>query len=128
MRAIAVIGSCSGECRKGSAVDKLASTNPNSLVVRHSGGSQAGHTVTLPDGRRHVFSHFGSGALAGAPSHLSEYFVINPRIFVAEHAELVALKGNVNLTVDPKALVTTPLDVAINRALEIKRGVGRNGS
>ncbi len=128
MRAIAVIGSCWGDCGKGAAVDKLASTNPNSLVVRHSGGSQAGHTVTLPDGRRHVFSHFGSGALAGAPSHLSEYFVINPRIFVAEHAELVALKGNVNLTVDPKALVTTPLDVAINRALEIKRGAGRHGS
>src|SRR6266478_8381186 len=121
MRAIAVIGSCWGDCGKGAAVDKLASTNPNSLVVRHSGGSQAGHTVTLPDGHRHVFSHFGSGALAGAPSHLSEYYVVNPRIFNVEHEELKALGANLNISADSKALVTTPLDVAINRALEIKR-------
>src|SRR5258706_5420093 len=128
MRAIAVVGSSFGDEGKGAAVDKLTSANPNSLVVRFNGSGQAGHTVTLPDGRRHIFSHFCSGALAGAPSYLSEHFVINPRIFVAEHAELIAFMANTNLTVDPKALVTTPLDVAINRALEIKRGAGRHGS
>ncbi len=128
MKAIAVVGSGFGDEGKGAAVDKLASANPNSLVVRFNGGGQSGHTVTLPDGRRHIFSHFGSGALAGAPGHLSEYFVVNPRIFVAEHAELTAFMGNLNLTVDPKALVTTPLDVAINKALETKRGAGRHGS
>src|SRR6266436_7024782 len=128
MKAIAVLGAAWGDCGKGAAVDKLASANPNSLVVRFNGGSQAGHTVTLPDGRRHIFSHFGSGALAGVPGHLSGYFVVNPRIFVAEHAELTAFMGNLNLTVDPKALVTTPLDVAINKALETKRGAGRHGS
>src|SRR6266478_3501045 len=128
MKAIAVVGSGFGDEGKGAAVDKLASANPNSLVVRFNGGGQSGHTVTLKDGRRHIFSHFGSGALAGASTHLSEHFVVNPHIFVAEHAELTAFMGNLNLTVDPKALVTTPLDVAINRALETKRGAGRHGS
>src|SRR5258706_8775457 len=128
MRAIAVVGSSFGDEGKGAAVDKLTSANPNSLVVRFNGSGQAGHTVTLPDGRRHIFSHFCSGALAGAPSYLSEHFVINPRIFVTEHAELTAFMANTNLTVDPKALVTTPLDVAINRTLETKRGAGRHGS
>src|SRR5258706_735207 len=128
MRAIAVVGSSFGDEGKGAAVDKLTSANPNSLVVRFNGSGQAGHKVTLPDGRRHIFSHFCSGALAGAPSHLSEYFVVNPRIFVAEHAELTAFMANTYLTVDPKALITTPLDVAINRALETKRGAGRHGS
>jgi len=128
MKAIAIVGSGFGDEGKGAAVDKLASANPNSLVVRHSGGSQAGHTVTLKDGRRHIFSHFCSGALAGAPSHLSEHFVVNPRIFHVEREELNALGANLNISIDSKALVTTPLDVAINRALETKRGAGRHGS
>src|SRR5258706_12121472 len=109
MKAIAVVGSAWGDCGKGAAVDKLASANPNSLVMRFNGGGQSGHTVTLPDGRRHIFSHFGSGALAGAPSHLSEHFVVNPRIFVKEREELRALGANLNISVDSKSLVTTPL-------------------
>ena len=36
------------------------------LVVLSNGGAQRGHTVDLPDGRRHVFHHFGAGALCGA--------------------------------------------------------------
>jgi adenylosuccinate synthase len=47
-------------------------------VVRFNGGAQAGHTVVTPDGRRHVFSHVGSGAFAGAATFLSRFFVANP--------------------------------------------------
>lgn len=129
MRAVAVIGAGWGDEGKGAAVDALAAATPNPLVIRHNGGAQAGHSVVSPQGARHVFSHFCSGALAGAPGHLSEHFVINQRIFCVERRELAALEGaNLSLTVDPDALVTTPLDVAINRALERSRGATRHGS
>lgn len=128
MKAIAVIGSAFGDEGKGAAVDAIAAQLWSCLVVRHNGGAQAGHTVHTPDGKRHIFSHFGSGALAGAPTHLSEHFVVNPRIFNHERVELVAHGANLDVTVDPRALVTTPLDVAINRALERARNTGRHGS
>jgi adenylosuccinate synthase len=128
MRAIAVIDSAWGDSGKGAAVDALAAAPFGTLVVRHSGGAQAGHTVVTPGGHRHVFSHFCSGALAGAPGHLSEHFVVNPRIFCVERSELFGTSANLNLTVDPRALVTTPLDVAINRAMERNRGNNRHGS
>jgi adenylosuccinate synthase len=127
MRAIAVLGSAWGDEGKGVATDVLAAANPGTIVVRHNGGAQAGHTVCAPVGRRHIFSHFCSGALADAPGHLSEHFVVNPRIFCRERLELKDVGGNLSLTVDPMALVTTPLDVAINRALEMKRS-DRHGS
>jgi adenylosuccinate synthase len=129
MKVLAVIGSGWGDEGKGAAVDALAAANPDALVVRFNGSAQAGHTIVTSDNKRHIFSHFCSGALAGTPGHLSEYFVVNPRIFVKEREELITLGGaNLNLTVDPKTLVTTPLDVAFNRAVEIKRGADKHGS
>jgi adenylosuccinate synthase len=131
MRAVAVIGALWGDEGKGAAVDKIADSTPGALVIRFNGGAQAGHTVVTPEGKRHVFSHFCSGALAGAPGYLSEHFVVNPRIFCNELHELRKLKAdkaNLNISVHPNALVTTPLDVAINRFLEMKRGNSRHGS
>ena len=32
----------------------------------------------LPDGRHHVFSQFGAGALAGAATYLGAPMIINP--------------------------------------------------
>src|SRR5258706_992603 len=129
MKAIAVVGSAWGDEGKGSAVDKLASANPNSLVVRFNGGGQAGHTVSLPDERRHIFSHFGSGALASVPSHLSKHFVVNPHIFLKEREELEKFDdANLWITAHHEALVTTPIDVAITRALETQHEAGRYGS
>ena len=128
MKAYAVIGAGFGDCGKGATVDQIASSVENPVVIRFNGGAQAGHTVELPDGRRHVFSHFGSGALAGAPTHLSKYFVVNPRSFLNEWVELAALGGNTNISIHPDALVTTPYDVSLNRYLERTRGDKCHGS
>lgn len=63
----AVIGAGYGEEGKGLLTDALAhSLGAAAMVIRHNGGAQAGHTVTLPDGRRHVFHHVGSGTRHGA--------------------------------------------------------------
>lgn len=123
-----VIGAGFGDEGKGLMVDALA-RGSSSLVVRFNGGAQAGHTVVTPDGRRHVFSHVGSGALTGAATGLSRFFICNPLLFRTEAERLKAL-GVAPLTVmvDPLAPVTTPWDMMINQAAETHRSGRRHGS
>jgi adenylosuccinate synthase len=121
-RLSAVIGASYGDEGKGHVTDYLA--EPGDLVVRFNGGAQAGHTVTTPGGRRHVFHHIGSGTLRSAPTFLSRFFVCNPIAFVREMRELPATA----VFVDPDAPVTTPYDMMLNQAAEIARGVARHGS
>lgn len=120
MKAYAVIGASFGDEGKGNLTDYLCATKHADLVVRFSGGAQAGHTVTTPDGKRHVFHHFGSGTLLGVPTFLSEYFIVNPLQFMKEHPDLQAY--NPVVYVDPRALVTTPWDMLVNQAYERKLG------
>ena len=49
-----VIGANFGDEGKGLMTDYF-SQKPNSIVVCSNGGAQRGHTVTTPDGIRHVF-------------------------------------------------------------------------
>ena len=123
-----VIGANYGDEGKGVLTDYYASRSTNVLVVRHNGGAQAGHTVVTPEGTRHVFSHFGSGTLAGAPTLLSRFFLANPIRFRVEHEALSRLGVAPVVFVDPTALVTTPYDIALNQAAEQHRGASRHGS
>ncbi len=59
-RAIITVGLGFGDEGKGATVDYLTRQLEADLVVRYCGGSQAGHNVQLPDGRRHTFSQFGT--------------------------------------------------------------------
>lgn len=124
-----VIGSNYGDEGKGLMTDYFASLAPeSSLVVRFNGGAQAGHTVVVRDGRRHVFSHFGSGSFLGCPTYLSRYFIVNPMLFARELDELQGKGVNPFVYLDENAIVTTPFDVFINQLLEIRRGGNRHGS
>lgn len=125
----AVIGAGWGDEGKGHLVDALAAAGDEAaVVVRFNGGAQAGHTVMLADGRRHVFHHIGAGALAGARTHLSQYFVHHPMLLQAERTALQGAGGCVDLSADPRGAVTTPWDMLINQAVERVRGSGRHGS
>lgn len=126
MKVIAVIGANYGDEGKGLVTDALVNLHGSGTVVRFNGGAQAGHTVVLPNGRRHVFSHVGSGALAGADTYLSKHFVIHPPCFLAELKNLTPLKPRVY--VNNECLVTTPWDVILNQFKEIGRGKARHGS
>lgn len=129
VKATAVIGAGWGDEGKGHVVDALvASACEAAVVVRFNGGAQAGHTVVTDDGRRHVFHHLGAGALAGARTHLSQYFVHHPMLFQTERAALQDLGGSVALSADPRGAVTTPWDMLINQVVERGRGSGRHGS
>ena len=123
-----VIGAAFGDEGKGLLVDHLASKASNPIVVRFSGGANAGHTVRTPDGRKHVFSHFGSGIFAGAPTFLGQHFISNPILFKRERERLVALKIWSRVYVDSRAFITTPYDMLINQIAEASRGSGKHGS
>jgi adenylosuccinate synthase len=125
--ATAVIGANFGDEGKGLLTDFLASRAPSrTLVVRANGGAQAGHTVVAPGGRRHVFGHVGSGALCGAPTLLSRFFVSNPLLLDKEWPALADLAPR--LLVDGRSPVTTPFDMLVNQMVERSRGALRHGS
>lgn len=68
-----VIGKNFGDEGKGAMVHKL-SRNGNSIVVRHNGGAQAGHTVE-EGAFRFVFHQLGSGSRNGCPTYWSHTFL-----------------------------------------------------
>ena len=125
----AVIGAHFGDEGKGRVIDHYAAAaGTDGLVVRFNGGAQAGHTVVAPDSRRHVFSHVGSGAFAGAATFLSRFFVAHPILFLKEWDALLAQGVRPVVQIDPRSPVTTPYDMMINQLVEEARGADRHGS
>jgi len=124
-----------GDAGKGTIVDYLVRQHDAHTVIRFNGGPQAGHRVVerCPDGtqREHVFAQFGSGTLAGAATHLSQYMLIDPIAMLAEAHQLrtlLAADPFANSTIDCRAVVVTPYQRAINRLREMARGRARHGS
>ncbi|MEO8532244.1 MAG: adenylosuccinate synthetase [Flavobacterium sp.] len=109
-----VIGLGFGDEGKGITTDFLSQQNPESIIIRFSGGQQAAHTVMIDD-KKHVHSSFGSGALRGLPSYFSEHCTIHPIFLLNEREELKEKGGNVELHIHPLAKITTPFDVWQNR-------------
>lgn len=105
----AVIGLGFGDEGKGLVTNYLALSYPNSLVVRYSGGQQAGHTV-IHNGKRHVFSNFGSGTLAGNPTYWSKFCTFDPIGFITERLILKELGITPTIYIDMDCPVTTPFD------------------
>lgn len=125
-----VTGLALGDEGKGTIVDYLVRKANNPLVVRFNGGSQAAHNVVTPDGEHHTFAQFGSGTLAGAPTYLSEFTIVNPANLLpeAEHLARLGVHPFKMLFVASEALVVTPYHIAANRMREDARGDGRHGS
>jgi adenylosuccinate synthase len=130
-RAVIVQGLGFGDEGKGATVDFLTRELGADLVVRYCGGSQAGHNVVLPDGRRHGFSQFGAGTLAGAATYLGEQMIINLPAMHKEAQHLLEMSGEdpfLKLLVHPRALVSTVYHQQLNRLRELARGENRHGS
>ena len=127
-----VIGANFGDEGKGLMTDYFCHQSTlrgeKSLVVLHNGGAQRGHTVVTPDGKKHIFHHFGSGTLVGADTYLSEEFVLNPMIFRQEWEELESMKAIPKVYVNHTCRVTTPFDMILNQIIEESRDNARHGS
>lgn len=127
----AVIGANYGDEGKGLMTDYFSSrAEGNCLVVCNNGGAQRGHTVVNKKYGRHVFNHFGSGLFSGADIYLSEFFIINPMIFVQEMNALKEENGFEIGTIyaNPDCLVSTPYDMMMNNIVEECRGEDKLGS
>ena len=127
-----VLGTGFGDEGKGQAVHSLS--HPKALVIRFSGGHQCGHTVTTKTGMRHIFAQFGAGTLQGAATYISQYCTVFPVAFMNEYTKLQSLIAGLHTDnnlppyyVHPLALVTTPYDLAFNRALSMITGHGTCG-
>lgn len=113
-----VVGMGAGDEGKGKTVSHLCSKEISEsrpcLVVRFNGGHQAGHTVVF-EGKRHVFSNFGSGTLQGIPTYWSKFCTVSP---VGLMREYKLLKDRFNLIPEivfhPMCPVVTPWDMLAN--------------
>ena len=129
-QAVIVIGCSYGDEGKGlgAAWSSRRMRGP-CLNVLINGGAQRGHTVDLPDGRRHVFHHFGSAAFSGADSYADEDFIVNPLLFMREAEELDrGFHLRPRLIVSDKCRVSTPFDMMLGQIIEENRGRKRHGS
>lgn len=119
MKTNIVIGLGYGDEGKGLTTDYLCRQRSKTLIVRFSGGHQAGHTVVTPEGKRHVFSSIGSGALYGGPTYWSRFCTFYPIAFCNEYTALETTYGlSPVVYVDALAPVTTPYEVYYNRRME----------
>ena len=114
-----VIGLGYGDEGKGLATDFLVNNSANPLVIRFSGGPQAGHTVWV-DGKSHVHSNYGSGTFRNnTPSFFSEHTCVYPVTIERERKVLEEKTGRTpELHIHPLAKVITPFDVWNNRSCD----------
>lgn len=122
-----LLGLAFGDEGKGVTTDYRCRQAERPLVIRFSGGHQAGHTVTTPTGQRHVFSNFGAGTFAGAPTFWSKYCTFHPVGYANEREALLDKGVQPLLFVDGLAAVTTPYDLLYNRHLEASQKHGSCG-
>lgn len=125
--AYSVIGLGYGDEGKGTVVDYLVSKCETSIVYRHSGGHQVGHTVMIGD-KLHEFRHFGSGTLRGKATIWDHRCTVSPLQFEIEYKQI---QREFNITpklyVDNLCPVTTLYDIAYNRAKEKQYKDGSTG-
>ena len=128
--AVIVIGASYGDEGKGLAAFSAAGAMKGPVLdVLINGGAQRGHTVDLPDGRRHVFHHFGAGALCGADSLADRDFIVNPLLY---RQEAEALSKDFGLTprllISDDCRVSLPYDMISGQIIEESRASKRHGS
>lgn len=116
-----VIGLGFGDEGKGRVVDSLCHPYQKQLVVRFSGGQQAGHTVQS-NGFKHTFSNFGSGTLQKVPTYWSRHCSFDPVGFVNELGILVKNGHSPVIYIDNRCPVTTPYEKALGRMLSAEHG------
>lgn len=113
-----VLGYTFGDEGKGVTVQwlckKAIEEGKKPIVIRFSGGPQAGHTINH-NGIEHICSSFGSGVLLGVPTLLYDDVYLDPISLVQEYDTLVSkgIKPEILMTMYNR--VITPHDVLAGR-------------
>lgn len=124
----AVIGLGFGDEGKGVTTEYLCAQDPaNTIVVRFSGGHQAGHKV-IKGNVEHIFSSFGAGTLSGCPTYWSKNCTFEPVAFCKEYLALRKKGIQPTVYIHPHCPVTTIYDVFANRSsIEVEHGTTGTG-
>lgn len=123
-----VLGSNYGDEGKGLATDYLSCKSKHTLVVRHNGGAQSGHTVEIKE-KRFVFHELSSGSFRGADTYWADSFLPDMYKLSEEIEGFRQLTGFVpRVYVSSRTCITTIDDILTNMLLEAKRGDTRHGS
>jgi adenylosuccinate synthase len=133
MANVVIVGAQWGDEGKGKVVDLYSEFAD--VVVRYSGGANAGHTLVV-DGKKMVTHLIPSGVLRGRKRCvLGDGMVIDPKTLIGEIDELKArglLTDDRDLVVATRAHVILPMHREIDRVRELgaqaigttKRGIG----
>lgn len=124
MRTTAIIGAGFGDEGKGRVTNALLNPSEKNLIVRFSGGHQAGHKV-VHEGREHIFASFGSGTLQEAHTCWTKYCTFYPSSFLVEYDALKDIKFKYFLS--PDSPLTTPYEVELNRTKQVYLNNGTCG-
>lgn len=123
-----VIGKNFGDEGKGLITDYLCSQKSPSLVIKHNGGAQAGHTVDRKR-ERFVFHQLSSGSFRGASVFWANTYFPDLYKLGEEVSDFKSTSGFVPAILSD---IRTPLvvidDVIINMVIESLRGNARHGS
>ncbi len=128
-----VIGKNFGDEGKGAAVHRLCQEG-QTIVVRHNGGAQAGHTVE--DGSfRFVFHQLGSGSRAGCHTYWSHTFLPDllklgeeMEAFTTQNSQTGAPFFQPIIYAHPNCACTVIYDVLLNSLKETLRRNAKHGS
>ena len=129
MKTIAIIGKNFGDEGKGLACASLSKNVKKTLVIKHNGGGQAGHTVELPDGRRFIHHQIGSGAEHGAATLIADTFYVDLYKLSEEIMNFKSIFGfTPTIYAEKNSKITIIDDVLRNMFIESSRGKKRHGS
>ena len=124
MSVVTVVGAQWGDEGKGKVVDLLASYAD--LVVRYSGGANAGHTLVV-DGEKTVFHLVPSGALhANTRCLIGQGCVVDPSV-LARELEVLRGRGLLEtprVLVSDRAFLVLPHHVVVDGLRDAGRGIG----
>ena len=124
----AVIGKGFGDEGKGLCVDYFCAKEPDSLVIKHNGGAQSGHTVETGD-KRFIFHQLSAGSFRRSDTFWAETYYPDLYKLGEEISEFYTLTGfTPRIYADININVTILDDVLINMLLETMRADKRHGS
>jgi adenylosuccinate synthase len=127
-RNVVVVGTQWGDEGKGKLVDWL--TDHAQAVVRFQGGHNAGHTLVIA-GRKTVLHLIPSGVLRdGVACYIGNGVVVSPQALLDECAMLERAGVEVlpRLTISEACPLILPHHVALDRARETAKGLGKLGT
>ncbi len=127
MSVVTIVGGQWGDEGKGKIVDLLA--EKARVVVRYSGGDNAGHTVINPFGEFKLHLVPSGIFHRGAVCILGNGVAINPAVLLAEIDEIKG-KGvdTSNLFISDRAHIIMPYHILLDRLEEERRGGGAIGT